>query len=144
MGQGPTLEGRSPAPLKAPERPKRGIPTSQKAQVKMQKQGLRFQGFINNWVAELNRTTEEDGLHRVLLEEDLGIDSAGGDALGRPRGLGQLQLGVGQVLLGDPRLKDTTHSCEHRGLHAQPFTGSRSHCIQRGTSAHKFTRTYRT
>lgn len=76
----------------------------------MQKQGLRFQGFINNWVAELNRTTEEDRLQRVLLEEDLGIDSAGGDALGRPWGLGQLQLGVGQVLLGDPRLKDTTHS----------------------------------
>lgn len=44
-------------------------------------------------------------LQLVLLEEDLGVDSAAGGALGRLVGLDELQLGVGQGLLGDLGLR---------------------------------------
>lgn len=40
-------------------------------------------------------------LQLVLLKEDLGIDSAGGNASGSLMGLDQLQLSIGQVLLSN-------------------------------------------
>lgn len=44
---------------------------------------------------------EEVSLQLVLLEEDLCIHGAGGDAFGSPVWFDQLQLGIGQVFLGD-------------------------------------------
>lgn len=40
-------------------------------------------------------------LQLVLFKEDLGVDSAGGDAFGSLVGFDQLQLSIGQVFLSN-------------------------------------------
>lgn len=47
-------------------------------------------------------------LQLVLLKEDLGVHSAGGNAFGGLVGFDQLQLGIGQVFLSNLWLQDKT------------------------------------
>lgn len=68
------------------------------------KTGALFLSVINNWERRW-QPERKPSLQLVLLEEDLCIHGAGGDAFGSLVWFDQLQLGVGQVFLGDLGLR---------------------------------------
>lgn len=107
QGPRPPSGGEEPrTSLKAPGTPQERGPHHMEGTSEIGKRGRCGQGF-RQWAA--------GQLQLVLLEQDLRVDGAARGAGGRPAGPAQLQLGVGQVLLGDLWLRDR---------HGRPVTRS--------------------